>query len=136
MTGRTPAKRRARSDDRKQMPNQPKRRKKTISSIRIVLRRNGGFAVSERASSTASYPRCSFVSSYFLGPTISLMASPRKGFEAERCLGRTESTRQITNEPWWSMPEGQRKRGRPLSGVHGEVRSKEFDRASIVRDVR
>src|SRR5271167_2878783 len=55
-------------------------------------------------------------------------------------MGRTESTRQITNEPWSLMQSVKKNRTRPLCGVSGEVCSEkarnELDRVSIVRDVR
>src|SRR5580658_1841866 len=55
-------------------------------------------------------------------------------------VGRTESARQITNEPRSSMQSVKENRTRPLFGVSGEVCSEkaqnELDRVSIVRDVR
>ena len=62
-----------------------------------------------------------------------------------RCLGRTETDRKITNEPWSSKQSLMEQR-RPLFGVKGVVRStkerenkkfikKVLTRAGIVRDI-
>src|SRR5215469_11337070 len=62
-----------------------------------------------------------------------------------RCLGRTETDRKITNEPW-SSKQSLTEQRRPLFGVKGVVRPKKekreqkfikkvLTRAGIVRDV-
>src|SRR5215472_13889720 len=57
-----------------------------------------------------------------------------------RCLGRTETDRKITNEPW-SSKQNLAEQRRPLFGVNGVVRPKNkrkmqkgLDRAGTVRD--
>src|ERR1700747_2770805 len=63
-----------------------------------------------------------------------------------RCLGRTETDRKITSEPW-SSKQSSTEPIRPLFGVHGVVCPKKekreqkiqknfLTRAGIVRDVR
>src|SRR5215469_13561692 len=62
-----------------------------------------------------------------------------------RCLGRTETDRKITNEPW-SSKQSLTEQRRPLFGVKGVVRPKKekreqkfikkvLTRAGIVRDI-
>jgi hypothetical protein len=51
-------------------------------------------------------------------------------------VGRTETDRKITGEPWSStLGPKNTIRKRALSEVSGEVRSKKIDRAGVVRDV-